>query len=92
VICWLVIDIVVSPPSLGRDRRHVMDASPRPPSPGAAIGGAARGRPPLDLAVQHLVGDLGQRRADRAGRNPLQGGAGRVDLGLGGAAGLGQGG
>ena len=45
-----------------------------------------------DLAIQDLVGDLRQGDPDRSRRNPLEGGAGGVDLGLGGAAGLGEGG
>jgi len=48
--------------------------------------------PRSDLAVEDLVGDLGQGGADGAGGDGVEGGAGGVDLGLGGAAGLGQGG
>jgi len=46
----------------------------------------------LDLAIQDLVRDLGEGDPHRPRRHPLQGGAGRVDLGLGGAAGFGEGG
>ena len=46
----------------------------------------------LDLAVQDLVGDGLEGGANRARRNPLKGRPGGVDLGLGGAAGLGEGG
>jgi hypothetical protein len=45
-----------------------------------------------DLAVEDLVGDCGEGGADGAGGNTVEGGAGGVDLGLGGAAGLGEGG
>jgi hypothetical protein len=62
----------------------------------SGIGGPFRmGRPPvrdpLDLAVEDLVGDGLEGGADRAGRDPLQGGARGADLGLGGVAGLGEG-
>ena len=49
-------------------------------------------RPPLDLAVQDLVGDRLEGGADRAGGDAGEGGSGGVDLGLGGVAGLGEGG
>jgi hypothetical protein len=47
---------------------------------------------PLHLAVQDLIGDRLEGGADRPGGNPLEGGPGGVDLGLGGVAGLGEGG
>ena len=46
----------------------------------------------LDLPVEDLVGDRPQGDPDRSVRDPLQRRPGRVDLGLGGAAGLGEGG
>jgi hypothetical protein len=52
-------------------------------------GPAARS---LDLAVQDLVGDGLEGGADGAGGDAGEGGSGGVDLGLGGVAGLGEGG
>jgi glyoxalase superfamily protein len=46
----------------------------------------------LDLAVQDLVGDRLEGGANRARGDAFQGGPGRVDLGLGGVAGFGEGG
>jgi hypothetical protein len=50
-----------------------------------------RARPPLDLAVKDLVGHRLEGGANRARRDPREGGSGGVDLGLGGLAGLGEG-
>jgi hypothetical protein len=47
--------------------------------------------PALDLPVQDLVGDRLECGPHRPAGNPLQRRPGRVDLGLGGAAGLDQG-
>ena len=52
-------------------------------------GPAARS---LDLAVQDLVGDGLEGGPDGAGGDAVQGGSGGVNLGLGGVAGLGEGG
>jgi hypothetical protein len=60
--------------------------------PRAVPIGPGRRPHPLDLAVQDLVGDLGEGVADGAGWDAGEGGAGGVDLGLGGVAGLGEGG
>jgi hypothetical protein len=59
-------------------------------SAGRSDGGGRR--TPLDLAVQDLVGDGLEGGADGAGGDAVQGGSGGVDLGLGGVAGLGEGG
>ena len=63
-------------------------SGPRP-DPGER---SARSGSGSDLAVQDLVGHGLEGGANGPTGNALQGGAGRVDLGLGGVAGLGQGG
>jgi hypothetical protein len=82
----------------GRDRRRdppLADAVYLPGQRQAGPVAAASGDPaerPLDLAVKDLVGDGLEGDPDRTGGDAVEGGAGGVDLGLGGAAGLGEGG
>ena len=47
--------------------------------------------PGSNLAVEDLVGHRLEGGPDRAGGDAVEGGPGGVDLGLGGAAGLGEG-
>jgi hypothetical protein len=85
---------------LGRDRDRrrdppLADAVYLPGQRQAGPVAAASGDPaerPLDLAVKDLVGDGLEGDPDGTGGDAVEGGAGGVDLGLGGAAGLGEGG
>ena len=81
-------------PSAGRQSTSCRCCANSAPSADTGDGGPPRrsSLTGLDLAVEDLVGDCGESGADGAGGNAVEGGAGGVDLGLGGAAGLAEGG